>query len=135
MHRSISFHAIIFDEIYAVFAATSGAAGLGFSSGDIAFSLSLMGPCILVAQLVLFPHLNNCFSTLTLWRFSAAVLAIAYPLFSLLPHVANSQHGEGRTGLWICLLILLAVRFTANVVGYTSMAVLVRVASRPQCRW
>lgn len=121
----ISFHAIIFDETYAVFAATSNPAGLSFSSKDIALSLSLMGPVILIAQLVLFPFLCRYFSALGLWRTSAAFFAVVYPIFSLLPQISESHEGRMRTAQWTLLLVLLGVRFATNVVAYTSMAVLV----------
>lgn len=50
--------------------------------------------------------------------------AIVYPLFSLLPR-ATENEDEGKFVLWSFLLLLIMVRFAANVVGYTSMAVLV----------
>ena len=125
MNRSISFHAIIFDEAYAVFAATPNPAGLSFTSNDIALSLSLMRPVILITQVVLFPLLCRYFSALGLWRTSAAFFAVVYPIFSLLPQLSES-HKEGMvTAQWTILLVLLGVRFATNVVAYTSMAVLV----------
>ena len=78
-----------------------------------------MGPVIFIAQLVLFPLLNKRFSAIVLWRASAAVFAAVYPIFSLLPQTSI-------TAQWAALLALLCIRFTANVVAYTSMAVLVR---------
>lgn len=125
LNSSISFHAIIFDETYAVFAATPNPAGLSFTSNDIAFSLSLMGPVILIAQLVLFPFLCRYFSALGLWRTSAAFFAVVYPIFSLLPQISESNEGRMRTAQWTLLLVLLGIRFATNVVAYTSMAVLV----------
>lgn len=124
----IAFHAIIFDEIYPIFAASPGGVGLGFSSPDIATSLSLMGPVILVAQLILFPFLSNRFSALTTWRASAVTFAVVYPVVSLLPQLELGGHHMTQTIRWIMLLGLLTVRFVANVVAYTSIAVLVRMA-------
>ncbi|KAL9005171.1 MAG: hypothetical protein Q9188_002045 [Gyalolechia gomerana] len=72
----LSLHAIIFDEIYPIFAASPSQNGLQFSSKDIAASLSVMGPIILVVQLLLYPYLNDHFSSLSLWRASAAAFAI-----------------------------------------------------------
>ncbi|KAL9040783.1 MAG: hypothetical protein Q9214_004347, partial [Letrouitia sp. 1 TL-2023] len=62
----ISFHAILFDEIYPIFAASAHHHGLQFTSSNIAVSLSIMGPIICLAQLVLYPMLNDRFSSLTL---------------------------------------------------------------------
>jgi len=104
--------------------------GLNFTSANIATSLSLMGPVIFLAQLVLFPLLSKRFSALVLWRASAVVLAIVYPIFSLLPQVSIGRHGSSRTMQWTFLLTLLTIRFTASVVSYTSMAVLIRLLTR-----
>lgn len=129
----LSLHAIIFDEIYPIFAASPRQNGLQFSSKDIAASLSVMGPIILVVQLLLYPYLNDHFSSLSLWRASAAAFAIVYPIFSLLPHISEVNHGTGRILQWAVLLIFLAIRFAANVVGYTSISVLVKLAPPSRC--
>lgn len=42
--------------------------------------------------------------------------AVVYPLFSLLPRVTENED-EGKFVLWSFLLLLLMVRFAANVVG------------------
>jgi hypothetical protein len=94
-----------------------------------------MGPIIFVAQLVLYPLLNDRFSSLGLWRTSAAVLAAVYPLFSLLPHISENHQGSSRIVQWVILLVLLAIRFTANVVAYTSISVLVSPNRSSPCAW
>ena len=86
-----------------------------------------MGPVIFLAQLGLFPLLGERFSMLSLWRASAAILAILYPVFSLLPHLSEGHQNSSKVGQWVILLILLAFRFTANVVAYTSIAILVSI--------
>lgn len=84
-----------------------------------------MGPVILVAQLVLFPLLCRYFSALGLWRTTAAFFAVVYPVFSLLPQT-SMDHQEGiGTPQWVAVLVLLGIRFTTNVVAYTSVAILV----------
>lgn len=128
--RCISFHAIIFDEIYPIFAASARHHGLQFTSSNIAASLSIMGPVICVAQLVLYPMLHNRFSPLALWRASAAIFMVVYPLFSLLPHISRSDHGPSRVLQWVGVIFLLTIRFIANVVAYTSISVLVRHRGR-----
>jgi multisubunit Na+/H+ antiporter MnhE subunit len=90
-----------------------------------------MGPVIFLAQLVLFPFLSNRFSALALWRASAVTFAVVYPIFSLLPQLEVVEQRTIETVRWIMLLGLLAVRFTANVIAYTSIAVLVRRS--PSC--
>ena len=94
-----------------------------------------MGPIIFVAQLVLYPFLNDRFSSLGLWRTSAAVLAAVYPLFSLLPHISENHQGSSRIVQWVILLVVLAIRFTANVVAYTSISVLVSSKPSSPCAW
>lgn len=84
-----------------------------------------MGPIIFIAQLILFPYLSNRFSTLTLWRASAITLAVVYPVFSLLPQLDLGESGTTKLVRWIVLLTFLTVRFSANVVAYTSITVLV----------
>lgn len=99
--------------------------GLGLQPSGIAFSLSVMGPVLIVAALVIFPLLNSQFSVLSLWRASAMILAVAYPLFSCLPNLVSSLPTHEQTAKWITLFTLLGVRFVANVIAYTSMGVLV----------
>lgn len=84
-----------------------------------------MGPILVVAALVLFPFLSSRFSARSLWRASAIIFAVAYPLFSFLPDLASSLHAHVQTAKWMVLFALLGVRFAANVVAYTSMGILV----------
>ena len=84
-----------------------------------------MGPVLIVAALVLFPFLSSRFPALSLWRTSAMILAVTYPLFSFLPDLASVLHTHEQTSKWIALFALLGVRFAANVIAYTSMGILV----------
>lgn len=85
-----------------------------------------MGPVIFGTQLLLFPRLSSRFSALSLWRCSAIVSAVVYPMFSLLPSLAGTGDEAPRgVLLWCVLFSLLLLRFAANVIGYTSMAILV----------
>lgn len=79
-----------------------------------------MGPVIFLVQLLGYPFLNARFNTLTLWITSAGAFAVVYPLFSLLP---SARMAWAR---WAGLMVLLAVRFSFVVVGYTSLNILVR---------
>ena len=120
----MSFHAIIFDEVYPIFAATGHGRGLDFTSNKIAVSLSLMGPVVFIAALLLFPLLYDRCSALTLCRASACLFAVVYPIFSLLPAFTSSCT-LGKVVKWGILFTLLAIRFAANVIGYTSFGILV----------
>ena len=125
----------MFDESYPVFAATPNPGGLSFTSSEIAFSICLMGPVIFIAQLLLFPLICGHFSALGLWRTSAALFAVVYPIFSLLPQIGDSHHEGGHRRLqWFVLLMLLGIRFAVNVVAYTSVAILVGCLLNPRRR-
>lgn len=94
-----------------------------------------MGPVIFGTQLLLFPRLSNRFSALSLWRCSALVSAVVYPIFSLLPSLAGTGGGgSGSVLLWCVLFTLLLLRFAANVIGYTSMAMLLNKVALPEKR-
>ncbi|KAF7507756.1 hypothetical protein GJ744_010185 [Endocarpon pusillum] len=123
----ISLHGIIFDEGFSLFTASSleTGTGLGFRPKDIATSLSLMGPVIFIAQLWGYPFLNSRLDTLKLWYISSAGFATVYPLVSLMPMIQQ----EGMR--WVCLQLLLAVRFMSLVVGYTSLNILVNHVIAP----
>ncbi|KAI9375260.1 hypothetical protein BJX61DRAFT_540035 [Aspergillus egyptiacus] len=119
----MALHAIAFDEGLPVFLAwPSTTAGLGFTSSQIARTLSCMAPVLLLAQFVGYPMLSRRFSPLSLWRWPAVMFTVLYPLFSLLPNLTSPS--VAPSVLWIALLVLLTGRFVANVVAYTSMAVM-----------
>lgn len=123
----ISLHCIIFDEGFSLFTASSleTGTGLGFRPKDIATSLSLMGPVIFIAQLWGYPFLNSRLDTLKLWYISSVGFATVYPLVSLMPMIQQ----EGMR--WVCLQLLLAVRFVGLVIGYTSLNILVNHVIAP----
>lgn len=123
---AIAFHAIMLDGGCTLFTASSlsRGAGLGFTSREIAISLSLMGFVIFVTQLSTYPMLNCHIGTLDLWRLSGMIFALVHPLFSLLPAISS---GIGR---WATLLALLSVRFSMAVVGYTHLNILVMTVLR-----
>lgn len=118
-----------------MFAATGNGKGLGLDSQKIAISLSIMGPMVLLAALVVFPLLSRRFSALTLWRASASLFAAVYPIFSLLPSVSLNHHGQSRVMQSIIVLSLLAIRFATNVVAYTSGGILVGFETRDRRTW
>ncbi|KAI9044184.1 MFS general substrate transporter [Aspergillus affinis] len=129
----MSLHAIAFDERLSVFLAfpskSSPPVGLGFSSSQIATTLASMGPVLLFAQLVGYPTLANRFRPLILWQWSTVTFIVLYPILSLLPQLTVPS--VARPVLWLVLFSLLMGRFVANVVAYTSMAVMVVAPSHP----
>lgn len=114
-------HAIAFDEGLPVFLAfPTRPQGLGFTSSQIATTLSAMGPVLLLAQFVGYPMLSSRFRPSTIWKWSVTAYVLIYPMISAVPHLT------GRLVTWSVLLVLLTGRFVANVAAYTSMAVMVR---------
>ncbi|PWY95192.1 MFS general substrate transporter [Aspergillus sclerotioniger CBS 115572] len=126
-------HAIAFDEGLPVFLAspstTSPPVGLGFTSAQIARTLSCMSPVLLLTQFVGYPMLSRHFPPLSLWRWSAFIYIVFYPLFSLLPRLTAPS--VDRPALWVVLMFIMTGRFAANVVAYTSMAVMLNQMSPP----
>ncbi|RAL01131.1 MFS transporter [Aspergillus ibericus CBS 121593] len=124
-------HAIAFDEGLPVFLAspytTSPPVGLGFTSAQIAKTLSCMSPVLLLAQFVGYPILSRYLSPLGLWRWSTVTFILVYPLFPFLPRLTAPS--VDRPVLWAALLLILAGRFVAIVVAYTSMAVMLNQMS------
>ncbi|KAF8536172.1 major facilitator superfamily domain-containing protein [Trichophaea hybrida] len=125
----LSLHAIAFDEIFPIFAATRepSNAGLSLKPKIIAILLSGMGFVILSTLLFGYTWLNKRISTLSLCRGTALILAIAYPFFPILPTLE-------KTPMMINLIVLLVVRFAANSICYTSLNILVNSCVEPKVR-
>ncbi|EPS39328.1 hypothetical protein H072_6931 [Dactylellina haptotyla CBS 200.50] len=125
-------HSIIFDELFPLFAAASsdGNVGLGYTASQIASALSLMGIVIFFAQLVLYPLLNVRFNTLSLWRVSTASFVFIYPLFPLIPGLARSGYLVQKAVILVCM----ASRFTAIVIAYTSINILMNNSTTAESR-
>ena len=121
----VALHAIIFDEIFPVYAAQASPNGLGFSAHDIAAALAAAAPVIFLTQLVLFPMLMRRLATTTLWRGTAIAFMVIYPCFSIIPDV-RSKSSDNDSIIWPLLLVLLCMRFVMHVISFTSIAVLVR---------
>lgn len=106
--------------MYPAIAATSQPVGLGFSSSEIARTLLFLSPIVLTVQFVVYPKLSKRFSYPTLLRASSILFLIVYISFPFVVGLSSKSWLQ-----WICLLVLLAIRITAVVIGYTSMAILV----------
>jgi hypothetical protein len=107
--------------MYPVVAATRPPDGLGYTSSQIATTLLLTSPVLLIVQLVGYPILSTRFSYTALWGSSSVMFLLvylAYPFALLLP--------TGSWLQWSCICGLLGIRISAVVIGYTSLAVLVR---------
>lgn len=82
--------------------------------------------------LLTFPWLTTKISYLSLYRLTAVIFVVIYPLFSFLPELGNLTDGsqrEPRILLWACLLILMVVRYAVLAIGLTSLQVLVSLMS------
>ncbi|KAF8242159.1 MFS general substrate transporter [Wilcoxina mikolae CBS 423.85] len=125
----LSFHAIAFDEIFPIFAATvePSNAGLSLQPEIIATLLSGMGFVILSTLLFGYTWLNKRISTLSLCRGTALILAVVYPFFPILPTLE-------KTPKTISLILLLVARFAANSICYTSLNILVNSCVEPKVR-
>ncbi|KAK6359049.1 hypothetical protein TWF696_000220 [Orbilia brochopaga] len=128
----MSFHSIIFDELFPLFAAagSEGNVGLGYTAGQIASSLSTMGIFIFIAQLLLYPILNRYLTTLGLWRISTSCFILVYPLFPLIPQLASAGYYIQKAVLLVCM----ASRFTLVVVAYTSINILMNNSASGESR-
>ncbi|KAI0837755.1 major facilitator superfamily domain-containing protein [Hypoxylon sp. FL0890] len=125
-------HIIFFDELFPLFAASdiSSGNGLSFLPQDIAKALVFAGPAMLSA-LVFFTMLHGKFGSRTLFRATAIIFAMIYPLFSLLPSIRAST---GPIALWISLVFLIIIRYSGMVVGLASIQILFNDAARPSER-
>lgn len=90
-------------------------------SQSIAKALSFAGPVMLIT-LLLFPWVHRKLGAIILWRSTAVIFIVVYPLFSLLPNLSQC----GPVVRWIALLSLIALRYMSLVVGITSINILVR---------
>jgi hypothetical protein len=106
--------------MYPLIAATAPPIGLGFSSHQIARSLLVLGPVVLLIQLICYPWLAKRLSYVSLWRLSALMFLAAYVGLPLLPLLK-----AGTALQWVCLCTTLGCRVAAVVIGYTSIAILV----------
>lgn len=133
MFRFYFTHLILFDELFSLFAASSlrHGTGLSFRPREVAKALSVAGPSMCTALLT-FPWLTIKINYLSLYRLTAVIFVVIYPLFSFLPELGNLTDGsqrEPRILLWACLLILMVVRYAVLAIGLTSLQVLVSLMS------
>ncbi|KAK4448639.1 peptide/nitrate transporter-like protein [Podospora aff. communis PSN243] len=126
-------HIISFDELYALFAASSSEDGIGlsFQSPQIALSLSFAGPAMIIALLA-FPSLHRDFGSVPLYICSGILFVWLYPLFSLLPALDDAV--DGSTVLWVVLVTMIMLRYAAMVIGLASLQVLINDTAHPRQR-
>ncbi|KAF1818301.1 MFS general substrate transporter [Dissoconium aciculare CBS 342.82] len=128
-YLSITLHVIAFDDMYPVVAATLPPIGLGYTSIQVATTLLLTSPVLFAVQLIGYPILSTRFSYTKLWGLSSILFLFVYlacPFAILLP--------AGSWLQWSSFCGLLAIRISAVVIGYTSLAVLLALAAPPNAR-
>lgn len=106
--------------MYPAIAATSPPIGLGFSSNEIAKTLLFLSPVVFTVQFVGYPVLSKRLTYANLWRISSVFFLVVYMAFPFLMELPNKSYLQ-----WSCLYLLLAMRISAVVIGYTSVAILV----------
>ncbi|GIZ45926.1 hypothetical protein CKM354_000907200 [Cercospora kikuchii] len=124
----LALHAVVFDEMYPVIAASAPPIGYGFTAKQIARSLLVLGPFAIFTQLVCYPWLSKRVSYVSSWRISSVLFLFIYGIFPLLPGPESAPAWLE----WMCLLFALAIRIAGLVIGYTSIAVLVIDIVPPQ---
>lgn len=107
--------------MYPAIAATKLPIGLGFTSSEIARTLLFLSPIVLTVQFVGYPMLSQRLTYATLWRISSIFFLVVYISFGFVLELPNKSLLQ-----WSCLYLLLGMRIAAVVIGYTSVAILVR---------
>ncbi|KAI9355683.1 major facilitator superfamily domain-containing protein [Zopfochytrium polystomum] len=127
----LAFLSIIFDETLSLWSVTSPShGGLGFTSSDIGFCLSLMGCTTLVMQLVVYPYLGRFFPPLHLYQIGVSFYGIVYLGFPFIStYIAASPSSYIRRLTWPLLLLNLAIRHVCNVLAFTSVMIMVNNSS------
>lgn len=78
----------------------------------------------MIGALLGFPQIHKRLASLPLYRGSAVVFLILYPIFSFMPKLAQSA--EKPVLLWIPLIGLIIPRYAAMVIGLASLQIMVR---------
>ena len=68
-----------------------------------------------------YPLLHKRIRALRIYQLTGLIFAILYPLFSFMPQLKQSRKSE----LWICLVVLIMLRYAALVVALTSLNIIV----------
>lgn len=127
----LAFHAMIFDELFSLFAvALPAIGGLGWNSPDLAISLALMGLVQLVAQFVLYPMINARVSTMTLYRWSSMMYIPLYMTCPIISYYGDLWGADGDRWIWYFMLLNLTIRFTLSTFSYTAVMLMVRMKER-----
>ncbi|OKL62753.1 hypothetical protein UA08_01302 [Talaromyces atroroseus] len=128
-------HVILFDELFSVYAASSlsKGTGLSFQPRQIASVLTIAGPSMGLA-LLLFPRLQRQIRLPIIYQITSVIFVLIYPLFSLLPGLANRDDSTAEAGsvLWTTLLTLVSVRYAVLAVSLTSLQIICNSLVPPQ---
>ncbi|KAJ3114597.1 hypothetical protein HDU96_001899 [Phlyctochytrium bullatum] len=122
----LSFQNIIFDETFSLWVVTPpGDGGLGFTSSDIGFCLSLMGCMTLFMQLIVYPYLSRFLSTLSLYRIAVCTYIAIFPMFPMISTFIATGPANVKMWTWPLLLVNMAGRHFCNVLGFTSVMIMI----------
>lgn len=133
----LSFFNLMFDEVFSLWMVTPliygkyfssfpyidlFLGGLSYTSKDVGQILSIMGLVILYSQLYLYQKLSTKISRITLYR---SVFPMYMILFYLVfPLISTKLIYINEEMSWVVLVIAVSVRFFANVLGFTSITIL-----------
>jgi MFS family permease len=122
-YASLSFFNTMFDEVFSVWMVTPLIyGGLSYTSKDVGLILSIMGLIILYCQLYLYQKLSSKISRIRLYQ---SVFPMYMILFYLVfPLISSKLIYVNEQMSWVVLVIAVAVRFFANVLGFTSITIL-----------
>ncbi|TPX37689.1 hypothetical protein SmJEL517_g00556 [Synchytrium microbalum] len=130
-YSMLSFQNIMLDEVFSLWTVTPPRdGGLGFTSTDIGFSLSIMGVVTLICQLGLYPSLSRRFGAATLYRIAMPCyifVFLAYPLVST--YVSTGEGGSRDGFVWPVLLLVMTCRTFLNVCAFTSIMIMINNAA------
>nr|KAJ3417250.1 hypothetical protein HK105_001058 [Polyrhizophydium stewartii] len=120
----LAFQNIIYDETFPLWAVAAPPDGLGFTSHSIGMCLSAMGVVTLFCQLVAYPWLARRVPPLVLYRATMPCYICIFTAFPLISTLLAAR-ADLAPAKWACLLVLMAMRYTAGVTSFTSVMIMI----------
>lgn len=109
--------------------------GLGLSTSSVGYAMSVLGCIGIALQLLVFPHVQARFGTLTCYQVSLWIFPIAYiliPFLAVLPS-PTKEYASGTT-VWTGIVLLLLVQVIARTFAIPSTVILLNNSSpSPRC--
>ncbi|PHZ10410.1 MFS general substrate transporter [Rhizopus microsporus ATCC 52813] len=134
-----AFYSLMFDEVLPLyFTAPSSAEGLGLSSAEFAKMLTTMGILQLVVQFKIYPGLTRRFDVLKLCRFFFSICVAVFFVFPELTVCKRwwmqhmSDPWASSTAFEVTYNFILAWRFFANCLAFTSLGIMVSTSAAPE---